>query len=87
MEDFLGYAMGDREFAEWCQEINRLAVRFVSVTFFEIEANFDVAGAYYEGRTPIYVVRHCIVPEIVCDDGYDFVEDVVADNIMWGVIL
>ena len=87
LEDFIGYCDGDLHFARWCQEVNRLALRFVSITFFEVEQQSDPEECFSGGYTPIQFVRRCIVPEMVCDCGYDHVEDVVADNIMWGTIL
>jgi len=83
-EDFAGYADGDGAFAAWCQEVDRLAHRFAGASFFEFEDLMDTETEYRHGTSPIRFVRQCIIPEIVCDMGYDFVEDVVADHVMWG---
>jgi hypothetical protein len=83
-EDFMGYAEGDGAFAAWCEEVDRFAGRFCNVSFFQFEDVMDTLESYREGIAPLPFFRECIVPEIVCDMGYDYVEEVVADNVMWG---
>lgn len=83
-EDFMGYADGDGAFAAWCEEVHRLAVRFCGVSFFELEEVLEAANEYRDGMAPVGFFRACIIPELVCDHGYNEVEDVVADFVFWG---
>ena len=83
-EDFMGYADGDGAFAAWCEEVHKLALHFCAVSFFEFEEVMDAAGEYRAGTSPANFFRSYIIPELVCDHGYDEVENVIADLVMWG---
>jgi len=83
-EDFIGYADGDGAFAAWCEEVHKLAGHYCGISFFEFEEVMDAASEYRAGTAPVVFFRGCILPELVCDNGYDEVEDVVADYVMWG---
>jgi hypothetical protein len=83
-EDFVGYADGDGAFAAWCEEVHKLAVHFCSGSFFEYEEVMDAPGEYQAGTSPTVFFRGCILPELVCDHGYDEIEHVIADHVFWG---
>ena len=59
-------------------------MHFSKVSFFEFEEVMDAAGEYRAGVSPTGFFRSCIIPELVCDNGYDEVEHVIADSVFWG---
>ena len=84
LEDFLSYSHGDGAFAAWCQEVDTLSLHFLSMSFFEFEEEIDPEEAYHAGASPIQYVKLTLIHEVVCNYGFECVESLVANNVMWG---
>lgn len=84
IEDFLGYADGDGAFAAWCQEVDRLSCHFLTMSFFQFEGAGEPEDAYSRGVSPAQFMRDNLIPEVICAYGYDSVEELIIDNVLWG---
>lgn len=83
-DDFLDYADGDGAFAEWCRKVDRYAQRFLGMGFFEFEDLGEPVTYYCEILAPLSFVSQVLVPALEEDFGYGFIEELVADRVLWG---
>lgn len=74
----------DAAFTEWLRMVDVYADRFLETSFFDVENVWDPVQHYSEGVTPLGFVRHVMIPSLVCDFGCDFVEELVAERVLWG---
>ena len=85
-DDFMDYAKGDMVFAEWCRRVDGYSRRFLNMSFLEFENVHDPVTDYCESRSPMWFLRHVLVPALVCDMGCDFVEELIAEQVLWGCV-
>ena len=82
--NFIDYADGDREFAAWCSEVERLSMHFIDVSLCEFDTYGDPREVYIHGHSPMFYIKEIMVPAVVCEQGCDFIEEIIADNVFWG---
>jgi hypothetical protein len=83
-EDYSRQVDMDGAFAAWLRKVDIYAERFLGMSFFEVENCWDPVQYYIEGCRPMGFVRHVMIPSLVCDMGCDFVEELVAERVLWG---
>ena len=83
-EDFMGYSHGDGAFAAWCQEVDALSTHFLCMSFFEFESETHPMDAYEQSMKPEEFLKQMVISDAICSYGFDSIEALIANNIMWG---
>lgn len=74
------------EFAHWLDEVDAICTRFLGVNHRDVETNEDteVFDLFKEGIQPIDYVRDHIFEQVVYMWDMQELEEIVAENVMWG---
>ena len=75
----------EQEFQDWMAEVDNYSQRFFSMSLYEFLESTDMSHEMYEeGYKTMAFVKICLIQELECDFGCDFVEELVFDNILLG---
>ena len=84
-ERCLQEASFDSCYATWIQRVDQICGRFLDVSFIDLELEAFEARDYFDAcMKPETYFKDVLVPAFELDYGCDFVEELIADNAMWG---
>jgi hypothetical protein len=83
-ERFIKMANFDSCYAVWLRKVNELCERFLNVELGDIEDAWDPRDYYDNDMRPATYFKDVLVPAFEVDQGCDFIEELVAENAMWG---
>jgi len=84
-QQYLTKANFDTCFADWLRRVDQLCQRFLDATFLDLEEDaFEPRDYFDAGMRPEIYFKDVVIPVFELDFGCDFVEELIAENAMWG---